>query len=298
MTRSTPKSPQRWSAWLVALVDLILYSNLFIAIGAMALIWEWRIIQGTFRWDDPLAWMVLCSTLCVYSLHRLLGLDRASPSMDTRRWSVIRKFRSHIRAYGTLSLIGIVLLVPRLPAETLVLLGMAALPTFLYLAPIFKGGRRLRDLAYAKIFLIGLVWAWVTILVPAASGDTALSWSLLLPFGEKFCFIVAITIPFDIRDMAVDRRQSVRTIPIALGVRKSAVLAQCLLAIAVLLTALSLFFDLYPLRIAIAIGLSYVITMILVSRATLKLHDYYFSAMIDGVIVLQFIFVLLATVVP
>ena len=48
-------------------------------------------------------------------------------------------------------------------------------------------------------------------------------------FFERFLFIMAITIPFDIRDLKIDNQVGLKTIPSILGIKKSKMIAYFLL---------------------------------------------------------------------
>jgi len=64
----------------------------------------------------------------------------------------------------------------------------------------------LRDIPFLKIFVIAFVWALVTGLLPLISSKDLIQINLqhILFLTKQFLFVVAITIPFDIRDMKYD----------------------------------------------------------------------------------------------
>ncbi|MBK9505813.1 MAG: UbiA family prenyltransferase [Bacteroidetes bacterium] len=81
---------------------------------------------------------------------------------------------------------------------------------------------RLRQIPYLKIFLISFVWATVTILLPVIHSEKAYNnFHILTMIIERFLFVFAITIPFDIRDMNADSQTELKTIPLLIGEKRS-----------------------------------------------------------------------------
>ena len=73
-----------------------------------------------------------------------------------------------------------------------------------------------------KIFAISFVWATVTILLPVIHSEKAYNdFHILTMMIERFLFVFAITIPFDIRDMNADSQTGLKTIPLLIGEKKS-----------------------------------------------------------------------------
>ena len=101
-------------------------------------------------------------------------------------------------------------------------------------------------------------------------------------------FIFSITLPFDIRDLEVDTYNQVRTLPALLGYQRTKMLAlACLLAMAAL-AGLNYHIDAYNTGAFTGIMLSGLIAFSLIYFADKVKHDYYFSGLIDGLMVLQF----------
>ena len=48
---------------------------------------------------------------------------------------------------------------------------------------------------------------------------------------ERFLFVFAITIPFDIRDMEIDIKEGLKTIPVIMGKKKAMMIANILLVL-------------------------------------------------------------------
>ena len=136
----------------------------------------------------------------------------------------------------------------------------------------------------AKIFLIAITFAMVTVLVVYMDTGRHIDKNCYLLLMEKALFIFAITIPFDIRDIDVDRISNVKTIPRYLGIAKSVRIAQFSTAAAMLLV---LFNDLYTLNYTLTMLLTYVATIALLQFTDSKREDLFFSFGVDGLMILQ-----------
>lgn len=146
-----------------------------------------------------------------------------------------------------------------------------------------------RSFGWYKLFLIALVWALVTYLMPSlfSEHDEANSYIiLLLLFLERFLFIIGITIPFDIRDQKADPL-IMRTIAQQFGESKSIILA----CFAILLSLIPLFGAAQllhtPLEIVAASSISTLITIVIVYLSKYYRNHYYYTGVIDGSMYLQ-----------
>lgn len=76
--------------------------------------------------------------------------------------------------------------------------------TFFYAVPFFPNKTNLRSLRSFKIFVIALVWAGATVFLPLVNSVFILAQEVLLIFLQRFLFVIALTIPFEIRDVLFD----------------------------------------------------------------------------------------------
>lgn len=276
------------SGWIAKFIDLILYSNLFIALGALCMVWQVEWIMGVFDPYSRLAWFMFFSTLFVYAMHRIVGFTIIEKKLENRRIQVIRKFQLHIIIYAIISALAGLYLAFQLRWETLLSLLIPTTVSILYIVPIFGRGKRLRDLPFVKLFAIGIVWVCALVVTPLIDLEVQLQLDHYLLMIEKLFFIIGITIPFDIRDIEVDRLYKIDTLPLHLGVTRSIRIATVLLLLASSLVGFLLIRGFYNPADTIALVLSYILTLLAVSRANRKRHDYYFAGVLDGTIIMQF----------
>lgn len=104
--------------------------------------------------------------------------------------------------------------------KVFIYLALLGVISFCYSLPFSRWG--LRGIPFLKLFLIALIWAGTSIGLLLMVHHDFFEHPFLLM--AVFCYVVGITIPFDIRDQTTDER-SLRTIPQSIGVKKSIVLA-------------------------------------------------------------------------
>lgn len=119
-------------------------------------------------------------------------------------------------------------------SNTLKMVSVAlAMLTVLYALPFYRS-KSLRNLSGIKIYIVALVWAGVTVILPYSEYGKAMPTTLLVAFIQRFLWVIALTLPFEVRDLAFDRRE-LGTIPQKLGINKTKVLGIGLLMLIILL---------------------------------------------------------------
>lgn len=166
---------------------------------------------------------------------------------------------------------------------TLFLLGAL---TATYSLPLFKYNSktiRLRDFSYLKILLIAFTWAIVCGNLVLFNSHISFSINKhFFIFIEKFLFLIAITIPFDIRDYEQDKIEAVKTIPNTIGIKQS-----ILLALVCLLTSLFLilFFN-TNIYYKLAYVLVYIYAGTLIAIANSKKNAMFFLFYLDAALII------------
>lgn len=276
-------------------IDLILYGNFWIAFCAVAMTAQTMLLTGqTLTWT-PLLGFVGFSTLMLYALHRIVGLQKVQAFTDRGRYFVIQKYRKHILVYALTGAVGALICFFLLHRKTQVLLIIPGVLSLGYVIPFLSGRKRLRDLNHIKIYLVALVWAWITVVLPLLESNLdhpdILQNALL--FLERACFIFAITLPFDIRDLQIDGHTGVQTIPSRIGVKNSKYLGLTLLFCSFTFALLNLNFGLYSHAQFLGLSFSLVFTAVLVFLSDRRKEDYFFTGAIDGSMIFQFLMIYL-----
>lgn len=177
----------------------------------------------------------------------------------------------------------------------MITLAPIALLTLFYSIPVFGNKKsifRLREIPYLKIFLIAFVWASSTILLPIMQSNTVFNKvDVTAMLAERFFFVFAITIPFDIRDMETDKQAGLKTIPILFNENTSTAIANLSLFIFFLIS----FFH-YQIQnswfIIGALSISTLTTFLFLNEKKIKKLNYFHYGILDGTMLLQGLLVL------
>lgn len=274
---------------IYAVLDLILYSNAWIAVCAVAMCFQTQLLLTSRIKLVPLGAFILFATLFLYALHRLVGLRKAGDFKTIGRYFVIERFRSHISFYALLAGLATFWYAWQLPWAVWWWMWPGVLVSLAYVLPVFGRSRRLRDFPYIKIFLISPAWSWITVLLPAVELNLLQNVPLFFIFLERLFFIFAISFPFDIRDLEIDRSHSVKTIPALLGLRKSKILAMVSLFLSAFFGWMAFRLDIYSLGGFGGLLSSLFLTAIVIAFTHPQRHDYYFTGLVDGMMVVQFV---------
>ncbi|WP_235295869.1 UbiA prenyltransferase family protein [Portibacter marinus] len=267
------------------LVDFYIYSSIHIALGAtLSVLLCYAVLTHIPDSDYPL--FVFSSTMFLYGIHRIVGIKKVEKFDKEGRFAVIKKFRVHLILYALFGGIASIYFFSSLPTQIQLLLIIPGGIAMLYVLPLFTGQKRLRDFDFIKIYLIVVNWALIIGLIPYVEVVGFLDGNGVLYTVEKACFIFAITVPFDIRDIKVDEHNGVSTIPRKIGVRKSYHLSYILIMLAILMVACLSYQGLYSGLVGLGLIAGYLITIACTKWTKGKSDDYFFSGLLDGTIAL------------
>ncbi len=282
-----------------AVFDFLLFSNIFMALCAVA--------QGLLTFYligakpvFPVVGLLFTSTLGIYNFSMLAT---KVPEPLNSPYLRVRWFFSHYRLMVTFTIVSLLSLIPLfilLSMESRILLIFLALISFFYSIPIFSIGDQkfgLRHLPWLKQFMISLVWTMSIVLLPILEAQrfhlTAISLhSTTLLIAKRFLFIAALTIPFDIRDLFDDRKSGLKTVPTVWGEKNAYIFCQVLLGGYILL--LFLFKGTIFSPEFLALTLCAILTGWLIFKSKWEKNEYYYFFYMDGVLILQYVFVLVA----
>ena len=89
--------------------------------------------------------------------------------------------------------------------------------TGLYALPVLPKAKNLRSWGGLKIFVVALVWAGATVVLPVFSSDLSVTWDVGIETFQRFVLVLILLIPFEIRDLVYDKIE-LRTLPQRYGV--------------------------------------------------------------------------------
>jgi 4-hydroxybenzoate polyprenyltransferase len=280
----------------LGLLDFVIYGNVFIAFCATISMLATVVLFSSFvdENDVKLALFVGAATFFLYNLHKPITYFLRKQFIDNQRFRRAEVFRGPLSILTIFAGFYAIYFFFYLKFNSQLLLIFMAILSLGYVLPILGNGRRLRDLAHLKIFLIALVWAGITIGLPyfelKNSTSNAAFWLL---FTERACFIFALCIPFDIRDMEWDEQTNVKTIPLSMGVKKAKIVGVLALFISISMVLCLKNNAMYSASLSLKLIVVYLISAIILIKTNKERNDYFFYGVVDGLILIQSLVIIL-----
>ena len=132
-------------------------------------------------------------------------------------------------------------------------------------------------------------WAYVTVVFPLVVEKDNLAFlnesGFYLNFSQRLLFILAITIPFDFRDLELDRKNNVATFANAFGVEVAKNWSVLLLGFFAILVMLSFLKADYQLVEMNALVISAFFTGVMIKAADEHQPEWFFSFLLEGTMI-------------
>ena len=268
------------------LVNFILYSNLWIALASVCFCLEGLLLHDS-KIDFWYLCFLFCGTMIIYNGHRIIGFKLFVNDTQSKRFESLIILKPWIYALLAISVIlgSISIYHIRMMLSNWILI--ALLISVLYITPVLRNNR-LRDLPYIKVFLIALCWTLLCYLIPTENPDTYI-------LIERFCFMMAITIPFDIRDLESDSKSGTLTIVSKLGKKWSRFIAILFAVIGFYCLVSSPIMD-FTISTLVGYVFIYVLTILLISGSNENSADHYYSGYLDGLLVIRILPIILTII--
>lgn len=271
------------------IIDFYLYGSIHISLGALLMsAMSLRLLDVALRAQVAYLLAIFFSTQTFYSIHRIYDLDSVQKLSESPKYQVIMGFHRSIYRSLLFSafITGICILF--IPFEILLILLLGAIFTAWYSQPVaILSNKKLREFPHVKIFIIAAVWGLVTAAIPAylAGMDVPI---ILLMFAERSVFILALTLPFDVRDYLIDKRQEVKTLPAWMGKSISLIVAVVLLVFVVDAIVITLYhLSVYSLHSMTLLISTNILAALLVAFSNNVRSDYYYTGLLDGLLIIQ-----------
>jgi 4-hydroxybenzoate polyprenyltransferase len=265
--------------------NILLDFNIFIAICAVALVLTNQItVTNELHFDDS-CWFIFSVTMFTYFCLKRFGFH-ATGHFTFKNCKAVR-----IAFY--ISLAATIFFFFLLPVHAkivfLMLLAVTAVVGFIKL-PFTKPRITLNDLSFFRIVFVAVAWSVATVVIPLSkqSDRTDLMIFLML---RSFLFILAITMAFDIKDMQEDRQNNFDTLPLAIGVSNTKLIAQAVLFLLLSINTAQYFFFHIQFTNMMAINLSVLLAIVIIQLAEEETADWWYYFVLDGLMIMQFIFV-------
>ena len=212
---------------LISFFSFYIKSSIHVALGVTGLVYVTSIEFGVTL---PVAfyWVSFLGTITGYNFIKyaeIAGLQHKS---------LIRSLQN-LQVFSLVVFCLLVYFLTQLHLVVLTYLFVLGFLTLLYVIPTINH-KNFRSMAGVKVFIVALVWSGLTVLVPVYYATSAIP-DLWLCFGQRFFIVLALIIPFEIRDLPQDKNALV-TFPQLLGVQKTKILGGLLLVFTLLFEGL------------------------------------------------------------
>lgn len=180
-------------------------------------------------YNRSLLYFLFFATISGYNFVKYFGLAKFH-HRSLANWLRI------IQLFSALAFLLMLYYLTTLNSQSLILICIMALVTFLYAVPlipkkyIFDEQQNLREVGGLKVYIIALVWSLVTVLLPLLDNDVAFSTDISITLLQRFCLVIVLMLPFEIRDMNYDNLK-LATIPQKIGIKKTKIIGWLLLLV-------------------------------------------------------------------
>lgn len=205
-----------------------------------------------------------------------------------KKWFIEYEKRILLLSIFSIGVLVYLLFFSTINLKSLVVLFPFAFMTLFYVVPLFKIGKyevSFRNFPGIKIFSIAIAWAGISVLFPLYEQGFSYNSEVYIEFVQRILLLIAITIPFDIRDIDSDS-ENLKTLPILLGIKNSKWLGSSLLFLFLLLGFFNNEMDLVTISIVI-------ITSFFLWFSSAEKSRYYTSFWVEAIPMFWFVLILL-----
>ncbi|PIQ15981.1 MAG: hypothetical protein COW67_05425 [Flavobacteriales bacterium CG18_big_fil_WC_8_21_14_2_50_32_9] len=269
-------------------IRLIVFSNFFVSLCVAALTYR-TFLYFNLTPSNALLILVFSATYIIYNFQRLVRMNQKEIDEANIGFRMKWVYNNKHPIIFTIVLAAIILVVSLsyLNIKTIIVLAIMGVFSVVYVVRIIPYHQKwlaFRDIPFLKIFVIAFVWTLVTGLLPLISKDVSqINLQHILFLTKQFLFVVAITIPFDIRDMKYDVEKGIKTFPLVVGVRITLVLGVLLLLGFVAISSYE-FLILHTINIKLWIAeiIAILVVMLLLLLSKKQQPELFYSFIIEG----------------
>jgi hypothetical protein len=264
------------------ILDAFVFSNTWISLAALSIYLSTKLLFDLNPVFNELL-LVFSATFIGYNVLKLKGLNFEANTSPFCLW--MREHKNSIYLLLFLASLSLLYALSQVSFSQLVILTFTLLISLIYM-----GIERfsLRTFWFFKTQLVAFVWA--VFILGIALGDV---WTLyqitgiFIWFSAVFFLILALTIPFEIRDWKVDKLvPKLKTIPMVFGLKGTLVLSLVHLILSLLI------FLLFDTSSMLLIPL-FTIMGIIIYSLNQDSHEYKYTLVLDGLIILVYPLLLL-----
>ncbi|WP_276167973.1 hypothetical protein [Zobellia alginiliquefaciens] len=189
--------------------DFYLDASIHVALGIYALVLVTELTLG-YGVDYHLAWFLFMGSIACYNFVKY--------GVEAKKYILVaNRYHKNIQFFSFIALAIACYHGWFLKLEVWMGVGMLVALTGLYAVPLLPHAKNLRSWGGLKIFIVALVWAGTTVVLPVLSEGASLEKDVWIEVVQRFLFVLILLVPFEIRDLAYDSPK-LRTLPQRYGV--------------------------------------------------------------------------------
>ncbi|MBA6154540.1 UbiA prenyltransferase family protein [Gelidibacter maritimus] len=259
------------------LFDFYINSSIHVALAVFSMTYV-TLLELGLPTDWPLFCFVFFSTITGYNFVKYFGMAKFHHRRLAGRLKIIQVF-------SLMCFLLMLYFMWQLTPETIIYILVFGVVTFFYAIPFLPKRffldqqKNLRNIGGIKVYVIALVWAGVTVLLPVLDKNGVFTWDVWLTAIQRFLLVMLLMLPFEIRDLQYDSLK-LATIPQKMGVKNTKIMGVVggvvFFGIEFLKNQLSQKLILLTLTITL-------ITLLCIVFADKKKSDYYSSFWVESV---------------
>lgn len=269
------------------ILDFYLNSSIHVALAVYALSWI-TLKQFNILYDENVLYFTFYATITGYNFVKYFGLAKFH-HRSLANWLKI------IQIFSFICFVLMCFYAYSLQCKTLIYILGLGLVTFFYAIPflprkLFMDSKHnLRSIGGLKIYVIALVWAGVTVILPLVNNNHAINFDVIIVTIQRYLFVIVLILPFDIRDLQYDSLK-LSTIPQKIGIKNTKFIGVSLLLVFFLLEFLK--DELVANQIMILLIIIFV-TMLFIIFSNKERGKYYSAFWVESLPIFWLILVLL-----
>lgn len=272
---------------LKQILDFYLNSSIHVALAVYSLSWI-TLKQFDVAYDESVLYFNFYATITGYNFVKYFGLAKFHHRS-------LANWLRYIQIFSFFCFLLMCYYAYNLELKTLFyILGLGVI-TFFYAIPflprnIFLDSQyNLRTIGGLKVYVIALVWAGVTVVLPLVNNDQVVGFDAILTVVQRYLFVVVLILPFDIRDLQYDSLK-LSTIPQKIGIKNTKIIGVMLLLVFFFLEYLK---DELKVNQIISLLIIVFVTMLFIIFSNQERGKYYSAFWVEGLPLLWLILVLL-----
>ncbi|WP_417371252.1 hypothetical protein [Gelidibacter japonicus] len=265
---------------LKPLIDFYINSSIHVALAVFSMTYV-TVLELGLPTDWPLFLFVFFSTITGYNFVKYFGMAKFH-HRRLARWLKI------IQVFSLVCFFLMLWFLWQLKPKTIVYVAVFGVVTFLYAIPFLPKRyfvdrqKNLRNIGGLKVYVIALVWAGVTVLLPVLDKNGLFTLDVWLTAIQRFLLVMLLMLPFEIRDLQYDSLK-LATIPQKIGIKNTKIMGVLVGMVFLMLEFLKDQLSQKLILLTLAVTL---ITLLFIVFANKKRSNYYSSFWVESVPIL------------